>query len=349
MNCYGLGERVRAFSDALRRAVSDSGGRLLAIAHKNADPDAVASALVLASIAKKHAKAFRVAVGFPEGVNQASKRLLSKIALDEDIAITSSPSELEAGKWAVVVVDAASAKQLGEFAGLIADGGYLLVDHHSTNSLVGGALSALYDPGEPSASELVYLLAVCGFGASLEKWEATLLLTGIIYDTRHLVLAKPRTLRVAADIVDGGVSLQEVVKLLQSEGPSISERIARLKAAKRMHVYRIDNTLVAVTRVGAFEGSAARAMLDLGADVAIAVSQQGAESRVIGRARSEALGKLGIDLGKFMEMVSARSGGGHAQAAGAVVRGSPEEVIAKIVDALRALAKSRGYNLEAVV
>jgi phosphoesterase RecJ-like protein len=160
-------------------------------------------------------------------------------------------------------------------------------------------------------------------------------------------------LRVAASIMEQGASLDKVLKALQSPPPDISQRIARLKAAKRMHVLRAGELIIAITHVGAYEASAARALLDLGADVAIIVSEHGAETRVVARARKDAEEKYGIHLGRdIMEELARRlggGGGGHSQAAAVSTQASLERVIGEVIKVVEELLRKRGLEPQPLV
>lgn len=96
----------------------------------------------------------------------------------------------------------------------------------------------------------------------------------------------------------------------------------------------------------------ARALLDLGADVAIVVSEHGSEVRVIGRAKRTIVDGLQFNLGRdVMEPLGKAlggSGGGHAQAAGASARVSLERAVDAVVETLRRYFESRGLGFEPV-
>ncbi len=327
--------------------LDQAGTPVVVTAHRNADPDAVSSALAI-----RHAilgLGYDARLVLPEGLNQASKRLIREVmGVDPGDVEDEAPDE----SAMAVVVDTASPEQLGQLRGFVEGVDLLVViDHHESNSLVGRAALAVYDPGARAAAELVYMLVRLCMGVRLPPQLSTMLLAGIIYDTRHLVMAAPRTLRVAADIMDEGGDRDAALKALQSPPMELPERIARLKAAMRARVFRAGGFLLAVSHVGAYEASACRGLLELGADLAIVAAERGGATRIIGRARRGVVETLGIHLGDFMEEVARRlggGGGGHAQAAGATVRACLEEALHEVIEQLGRIAASRGMELKAV-
>lgn len=321
--------------------------RIVVACHRNADPDALASLYAMAELIEKLTRK-PVLKFLPEGLNSVSKRILANL-LGETLA-SNSLSEL-APEDLLVVVDTASRSQLGALGDRLNNASLVVVDHHGSNELVEKAKLAIYDPGARSTSELVYLAAKT-LRVELSKVSLTLLLAGIVYDTRHFLLSSPRTLRIAADIMDEGIELTKVLRLMQSEEMSPSEKIARLKAAMRMEAFRADNVIVVITKVSAFESSVAKALLDLGADIAIIVSEHKDETRIIARGRQAVLENLGIHLGRdLLERIAKEfggGGGGHMLAAGASLRKPIDEVYLAILENISRLFRSRGLRLKRI-
>ncbi len=320
---------------------------IVVTAHRNADPDAYASARAVRDMLVKLGYDARLVL--PEGMSQPTKRLVKEVLGVEPAEAEDEPPDESA---MAVVVDTASPEQLGSLADFALKVILVVIDHHDANRLVEYATLSLHDSSARATSEIVYMLVEKVLGVELDERVRTLLLAGIVYDTRHFVMSTPRILRVAADLMDSGASLDKALKALQSPPMEVSERIARLKAAQRLHVFRAGDYLVAVTHVGAFESSVARAILDLGADLAIVVSEHGSEVRIIGRARKQLVEKLGINLGKdIMEPLGKMlggSGGGHAQAAGAAVKTSLEKALDTVIELLKSVFELRGVKLEPI-
>jgi nanoRNase/pAp phosphatase (c-di-AMP/oligoRNAs hydrolase) len=340
-------EWLRERGPKLLELADRAGTPIVVTAHRNADPDAYAAAKALRDALRSLDYDARLVL--PEGMSQPTKRLVREV-----LGVEPAEAEDEAPDESAmaVVVDTASPEQLGSLADFALKVILVVVDHHEANKLVDYATLSLHDRGARATSEIVYMLVEKVLEVELDEKTRTLLLAGIVYDTRHFVLSTPRVLRVAADLMDSGADLDRALKALQSPPMEASERIARLKAAQRCHVYRAGDYLVAITHVGAFESSVARALLDLGADVAIVVSEHGSEVRVIGRARKSIVEGLQFNLGRdVMEPLGKMlggSGGGHAQAAGASARVSLERAIDAVTEVLKHYFESKGVGFQPI-
>jgi nanoRNase/pAp phosphatase (c-di-AMP/oligoRNAs hydrolase) len=142
---------------------------------------------------------------------------------------------------------------------------------------------------------------------------------GIAFDTRHFVLANSSTFTTIAELCDAGVNAQEVVALL-SLPMDLSERVARMKACRRAKLVRIGEWIIALSHVSAYQASAARALIDLGAHMAAVAGQRNASTEISLRCTREFNQKTGIHLGrdiaKPLGVLLQGMGGGHATAAG---------------------------------
>ena len=338
---------MREKARRLIELAEEAGSPIVVTAHRNADPDAVASALVVRDLLRRRGLDARLVL--PEGMSQPSKRLVREILGKEPREVEDEAPEESA---MAVVVDTASPEQLGYLAQFALQVILVVIDHHASNQLVEKAALSIYDPEARATSELVYLLARDGLGEELDRASLELLLAGIVYDTRHFILSNAQTLRIAAELLEQGARLDRVLAALQSPPMELPERIARLKAAKRMHVIRAGDYLIAFTHVGAYESSAARGILDLGADMVLVVSERGRETRIVGRARKGIVEKLGIQLGRdIMEPLAQMlggGGGGHKQAAGASIPASLEKTLAKLVEHVEKLLRARGLEPEPI-
>jgi nanoRNase/pAp phosphatase (c-di-AMP/oligoRNAs hydrolase) len=107
-----------------------------------------------------------------------------------------------------------------------------------------------------------------------------------------------------------------------------SERVARLKASRRAKVFRIGRWIVALSHVSAFQASAARALIDLGAHVAVVAGEKNGKTEISLRCTREFHERTSIHLGKDIakplgEYLSGM-GGGHSTAAGVNGTGDAE-------------------------
>ena len=148
---------------------------------------------------------------------------------------------------------------------------------------------------------------------------AALLFLGIIYDSRHLLLARNKTFNIINQLLELGVNYSEMIDLLAT-AMDRPERIARLKAAQRLQIHEFNGWLVAISHTSAYEASACRAIIRLGADVVLVYGKNKDGIRMSGRATS-AIAKrttlnLASDIMAKIGLVMHGEGGGHNTAAG---------------------------------
>ncbi len=329
-------------------------GNVLIITHRNADPDALGAALGLRSLISE-VMGLKPAIIVPEGLSAASKRITRELNLEYDV-FTCEDIDLERitrPKPMTIVVDTSSAEQLGDKCRdlVIKRSSFTcIVDHHEAGDLSKSADITIKLHGARSTSEIAALMHYI-VGVEVDPRIATAMIAGIVYDTKRLALMSPTVLAALELLMSMSGDYRKALDMLRSEMDR-SEKIARLKAATRAAVYDMNGLIVAVSKVSAFEGSACRALLDLGADVAVVIAFKDGYVRVIGRARP-VVESMGLHLGKdIMEELGKRlngGGGGHALAAGAAGtwEKSSEELVNLVVDLLRkALEEKIGGKVE---
>lgn len=301
--------------------------------HRNADIDAVAAALTL-SYALSTYGSTSVDVCTPEGVDSVAKRVLAGLGF-------SIPELGECSGTRLLFVDVSSLSQVGpvEFRECA------VIDHHVINEIVGKCTPSLYDP-EAKASSALVAEVLLSSGWPIPGEYATLLLAGVMHDTRFLRLLSPRVLRVVAKLVELGGDVEIVQSLMAQPEAPYAERVASLRGLSRLGIYAVDHELlVAVTCLGAYESTALRRILESGADVALAIAVRGSELRLTVRASARALRALGTpvaaEIANYLAKVAGGGGGGHDAAAGAVV---PAAFLDQLESALAEFFRSRGFK-----
>src|SRR3972149_6738160 len=149
--------------------------------------------------------------------------------------------------------------------------------------------------------------------------EAKALFLGITFDTRHFVLANSSTFKTLSELGDIGVNAQETLSALALP-MDFSERVARMKACRRAKLLKIGNWIIALSYVSAYQASAARALVDLGAHMAGVAGQKKEKIEISLRCTREFSQQTGIHLGRDIAKPLGEylkgMGGGHATAAG---------------------------------
>ena len=285
------------------------------LCHHNADPDAICSAYAFQSLLKQHRPTIEVEIGASHGISRLAKHLLENLTIE----VKAEPNVEDAG--AIILLDTNTVQQLDNLAEKVKTGKapIIVIDHHATHPET-NQLATLCITNEEASStcEIVYDLYK-EMNVKPGSNEAKALFLGIAFDTRHFVLANSSTLKNIAELIDLGVNVREVLPLL-SLPMDFSERVARLKACKRTRLFRINEWIIAFSHVSAYQASAARALIDLGAHVAVVAGQKNEDIEMSMRASYEFHEKTGVHLGKDVAKPLGEylhgMGGGHATAAG---------------------------------
>lgn len=311
------------FADRIRKYKN-----VLYLCHRNADPDAIGSAFALQ-------QAFGGQLGAVEDLSRSGEALASAIGAMVELDPTVEGFDL------VVVVDASVELQLGN----ICLAKYAIVDHHLDEGMLAGAEFYIQRPSH-STAEIVWkiLRESC---VAISREMATGLMVGIISDTGRFRRASPESFRAAADILQiGGIEYEEAQVVLFAP-TDISQRIAVLKAASRAEVDRIEDWIIATTEINAFEGTAAMALVDLGADIALAAGKHGNLTRISGRASREAV-RSGLNLAKLLRDVAKAhggEGGGHKAAAALEAAGAPSVLLEECKRSAASIFRSANSGL----
>jgi len=293
------------------------------LCHHNADPDAICSAYAFSSLLRQSRPQITVEVGAAHGISRLSKHLLEHLPVE----VKTQPSVEKA--QAIVLLDTNTVQQLDDLADKVRNSkaSIIVVDHHivhpETEQL---AKLSITDETASSTCEIVY-----DFYKQTEikpgENEAKALFLGIAFDTRHFILANSSTLKSIVGLIDAGVNAQETLSLL-SLPMDFSERVARLKASRRTKLFRVGEWIIALSHVSAYEASAARAMVELGAHVAAVAGERDGNLEISLRSSIDFYKETDVHLGKDVAKPLGEylhgMGGGHATAAGVNGKGDIE-------------------------
>jgi phosphoesterase RecJ-like protein len=285
------------------------------LCHHNADPDAIGSAFAFKGLLKRLRPNLETEIAAPSGPSRLSKAIMEVIPIE----LTEQP-RIETADL-IVLLDTNTIQQLDEWSERIKpDQPLLVIDHHASHpETERRATLSVADETISSTCEIVYRLFTEA-EVKPNPDEAKALFLGIASDTRHFIIATSDTLKVVADLVEAGVNAQETLPIL-SLPMEHSERTARLKAANRLKILKIDDWLIALSYVSAYQASASRGFIALGAHVAVVAGQKQNKIQVSFRASREFYEKTGIhmgrDLAKPLGDFLGGMGGGHSVSAGA--------------------------------
>ncbi|GBC73410.1 manganese-dependent inorganic pyrophosphatase [archaeon HR04] len=223
----------------------------------------------------------------------------------------------------------------------------IVIDHHpiAGDASVLGIDEMRVDVDASSTCEMVYRLFK-ELRKRLSKEVAMALLLGVLTDTQNLAIAKCSTVPMLADMCRFA-SLEECRSILAVER-DYSERVARLKAAQRCRLYRvkIGNSadanssnqsiiIIAVSKVGSHHASAAKALVDLGADLSIVVSSEGSIAKASLRSTQSFYARTRLHLGTDILARISSAGGGHSTAASIALEMDEDGLIRSILQVIK--------------
>jgi phosphoesterase RecJ-like protein len=204
----------------------------------------------------------------------------------------------------------------------LADGGNLRlnIDHHHDNTLFGDV--NLVDVEASCTAEIVYELAIL-LGAEITSEMASALYVGLVTDTGKFMYenTNARTHRIAAELVEAGVAIDETYRRLYEHVPI--EKLRLLSRALEGIQHHCDGALVlAYITTSDYEASGAGAEMTEGiidhlrsvegAKVAALIRDLGDRGRA---ARKVSLRSSGGDV-DVSAIARRHGGGGHKRAAG---------------------------------
>ena len=288
---------------------------VLLLCHHNADPDAVCSAYAFQGLLAKHRPHITAEIGTGQGISRLSKHILEKIPITVNLQPDVEKADV------IVLLDTNTTQQVGLLAERVmkTTAPIIVIDHHAAHPQTEQiAKLCITDEEASSTCEIVYSLYK-QLNMKPDLNEAKALFLGITFDTRHFILANSSTFKTISELGDIGVNPQEALTALALP-MDFSERVARIKACRRAKLLKVENWIIALSHVSAYQASAARALIDLGAHMAAVAGQKNGKIEISLRCTREFNQITGIHLGKDIAKPLGEylrgMGGGHATAAG---------------------------------
>lgn len=326
--------KARVVAHALRDIMENS-DEVYVMGHHNEDYDAFGAAMGVACMARSLGKKVHIVLS---EMNEGIDRIVDLVRKDEayeglflrpgDITETPSLSSL------LVVVDAHIPHILADPALLERIPKVVVIDHHRRSEhFIKNPLLVYIETASSSASELVTeLLMYFGDNIRPTRLDATALYSGIVVDTKNFnVGAGVRTFDAAAYLRRAGADPVLVRTLFQSD----YETTVSLARAKANAVYYPGGLIVGslpdlLPNGQIIAAQAADGMLRVDS-VRMSIYVFPLASDVVGISARSA-GEMNVQV-----IMEAFGGGGHANVAGAQVKGVPlDEVRAQVVEKAKA-------------
>lgn len=310
---------TRSFQDKYESLIDHlkDNGSLCLVTHQNADPDAICASYSLKKLINTFNSKAIVDIITPEGVNEISTNLLKYYTFKTSKVLPLSTLDL------IILVDTSSMWTLGSLKNIVGTSSkpIIIIDHHpiESNTLKLSSLT-LIDENSTSTCEIIYTLYK-ELAVDISEPISQLLLTGMMFDTKHFGIATSKTFEIASNLCKLGAK-PTISSMILYTPLNISERIARIKASRRCNLFRCDPWIVTTSSISSYQASVARALINLGAHIAIVAGGKKNKVRVNIRCTETFKSATDIHLGKDLAQSIGQnfkgSGGGHSTAAGAV-------------------------------
>jgi bifunctional oligoribonuclease and PAP phosphatase NrnA len=296
--------------------------------HVGPDGDALGSMLGLALAAANAGKEVVASFGSPFSVPPSLSFLPTGLLIP--------PQDFPDAPELMVVLDAGSADRLGDLGSNASDAGTLVViDHHVTNEGFGDV--SVVDPTAAATGELVYdLLGALDWKITPEI--ALCLHTALVTDTGRFSYSNttPRTLRIAADLVDSGSEPNVIGRYVYEEQPFAYLKLVAIAMDRAV----LDLELgVAHTWIGDQDlGSLGLGWGDTENIIDLLRLAVEADTAVLAKVHHD--GRVKVSLRSRGEtdvggLAAAMGGGGHRLAAGFTVEDQVESVLKRVLAAVK--------------
>jgi phosphoesterase RecJ-like protein len=310
---------LQAVAEAIRGA-----SRVTAICHENPDADTLGSALAIRIAAERLGKQVEVVAADPVPPTLADLPYAGEVrttpALEPDVAVAVDGPPSRTG---------AVARDCAEW---LSRARIVNVDHHVSNDGSEAAV-AWVDPDAAATCEMVALL-LPELGVEIDETIATVLTAGIVQDTHTFSHpnATPRTLRVAAGLVEAGAPLSRIHRSIYADKPfstlALWGRI--LAGAEERHAGRIvfATMTAAMLAETATDAVASEGFIDLLA------STKAADVTVLFKEADAGVVRVSVRTSARADAVAITShfgGGGHARAAGCSVTAPLAEAVSLVL------------------
>jgi phosphoesterase RecJ-like protein len=306
-----------------------SATRVAAICHENPDGDTVGGAIAVALIAER--------LGTPATVVSADgvPAVFDFLPLSGDVR-TAPPPDADLA----VICDAATLERVGsvarDHADWFATTPVVNIDHHVTNN--GFGRLNIVDAAAAATCEVIAEL-LPHLGVQADREIATALMTGIVRDSHGFAApaTRPRTLHLAADLLEAGARLSEIHRRILAEMPYATMALwGRLLSASRAEA---DGRIVYTTLMPS--------MLE---ETGTAQEDADGLAEFLANTRDAAITILFRELGPTQTRVSFRvnppvdatalaapfGGGGHVARSGCTVHGPASEAVPRVLSVCQA-------------
>ena len=310
--------------DAVVEAIRGA-SRITAICHENPDADTLGSALALRIAAERLGKQVEVVAADPVPPSLAGLPHADEVrrapSLEPDVAVVVDGPPSRTG---------AVARDCAEW---LSRATIVNIDHHVSND--GSEAAVAWVDAEAAATCEMVAMLIPDLGVEIDETIATVLTAGIVQDTHTFSHpnATPRTLRVAAGLVEAGAPLSAIHRSIYADKPfstlALWGRILAGAATRRDgRIVHASMTLPMLAETGT-DPVASEGFIDLLASTRLA------DVTLLFKEASATHVRVSVRTSAHADAVaitSAFGGGGHARAAGCSVDASLDEAVERVLD-----------------
>ncbi len=307
--------------------------KIAIVNHIHGDPDSIGASFVLKNILKKIYKNNNSIIIIPEGASTNSTKLIEYLNIDY-------LKDFEESIKNHILIDVGSIAQISNLYEKILKEkeNLIVIDHHVFNK-ENYPFEALFIINEKYSSTSEIILDFSNYiSYNLNKLEAEALFAGIYFDTARFSIASKETFMKCCQLIKIGIEPKEIISKIEAS-MEYSEKIARLKAGQRAKIYKINEWIIVTSHVSAFQSSAAKSLLQAGADVAIVAGKEKDSIIISLKSKQDFYKKTMLDLVKDISIKIAKEfsgyAGGHSTAAGIKCSGEIDNVLEKIINEIK--------------
>lgn len=299
--------------------------KIVILTHESPDGDAIGSSLAMKLMLKELDKK-------PDVIIPEYPRMFKFLPLADEIKIDSEVKKYDLA----ISLDCGNFKRLAKNEYFENAQKTIVIDHHGSNNMYGDL--NYVNPASPACCEILISMAEY-FGVEISKEIGTCIMTGIITDTGGFRYSgiTPDTFEYTAELIRVGVDIPDIYKRAMGTKTKanfeltkrVVDRMELLEDGKVSFTYMTTQDELEVNaEPGDHEG-----LVNIGKDiegvqVAIFIRQKDNEDVYKVSLRSED----GINVSDICLLFG---GGGHARAAGALIKGTIEEVKEKLMKEIR--------------
>jgi len=331
--------RARVISHALRDLMKDS-DKVIIMGHRFPDMDSIGAAVGVLKAVQVIGKEGYIVL---EGVNPSIQKLMETISADERLyrwfVTPEQAMQITTQRTLAVVVDTHKASMVAEPKLLTLTHRVVVVDHHRrSEEFLQDAILVYMEPYASSTCELVTeLLQYINEKLTMEVLEATVLLAGIVVDTKSFSLRTgARTFEAASYLRRNGADSSLIQQLLKEDLDAYLEKADIMKHTETLY----EHIALAVAEPNRkysqlMIAQVADTLLNMTNIMASFVICERLDGLIGISARS--LGQMNVQL--VMERLG---GGGHLTNAATQLEGTLEEAARRLKQTLEVMQEEEG-------